>query len=75
MPEKFSTDEVAILRNDLLHSGLDCFQAAETIKTFVAKRGYGISGDVARNMANQLEDLAHNVNAFHQRLETLALVM
>jgi hypothetical protein len=75
MPEKFSTLEVAMLRNDLLHNGLDCFQVAETIKMFVARRGYGMSAEMARNVTSQLESADYNAECLHQQLESLALVM
>ena len=75
MQEKFSVFEVASLRSDLLHCELDSFQVVETIKMFVAKRGYGISAEMARDIAGTIEDAGYSMERFHTRLETLALVM
>jgi hypothetical protein len=72
---KFSVLEVASLRDDLLHRGLDSFQVAETIKMFLARRGYGVSAEMARDAASKLEDIGYTVECFRKWLETLALVM
>lgn len=75
MREKFSIVEITTLRNELLQSGLDSFQAAQTIQMFVASRGYGISADMARDAAAWLDDACHSADPFRKRLEALALVM
>jgi hypothetical protein len=73
--EKFSACEVASLRNDLLHCGLNSFQAADTIKIFITQHGYGISVEMARNLASKIEQVGYTVECFHHQLEALALVM
>jgi hypothetical protein len=75
MYEKFSTSQVAILRSDLLESGLDSFQVAETIKMFLASLGYGISVQVAREVAIRIEGRIHTIEALHRELEASALPM
>ncbi len=75
MQGKFSTVEVATLRNDLRQHGFDSFQAAETIKVFVAMHGYGMSAEMARDVASTLENSGFNAECFHQQLERVALVM
>ena len=73
--EKFSASEVASLRNDLLQCGQDTFQVADTIKMFVVSRGYGISVEMARDVASKIEQIGYTVECLHNRLEALALVM
>lgn len=72
---KFSTLEVATLRNDLMQHGFDCFQKAETIKVFVARHGYGMSAEMARDVASQLENAHYSADYLHHQLESLAWVM
>jgi hypothetical protein len=74
MLEKFSNIEVEALRNDLLQDGLDSFQGAEIIKTFIAGRGYGISPEMALKTVHRL-NTSCNVELLHKELEALALVM
>jgi hypothetical protein len=73
--EKFSVSQVAALRRDLLQGGLDYFQAAEIINSFVAAGGYGISQEMARHIAMRLERMHDGVEALHRQLETCALAM
>lgn len=75
MEEKFSALEVTTLRKDLLDCGLDCFQVADAIKTFIACHGYGISAEGARNVAVQLKSLQCGTDCFHKSLESAALMM
>ena len=73
MGEKFSVAEVAALRNELLHGGLDSFQTAELLKMFLTGRGYGVSPESALDAAGRIETA--DVESLHKELETLALVM
>jgi hypothetical protein len=75
MQEKFSIVAVASLRSDILHSGLDSFQAAESIKVFVARHGYGISAEVAREVATSLEGRYENAESLRRHLDKSAWVM
>jgi len=75
MHEKFSTTQVQILRSDLLAAGLDFLQAAETIKMFLESLGYGISLQMARQVATRWERTRDTVEALHRELEASALVM
>lgn len=74
MHEKFSANQVALLRSDLLGAGLDSFQVAETIKMFLATYGYGISVQEAYAVARRLEG-RNDPEALHRELEASALVM
>lgn len=75
MPNKFSAKELASLGKDLLSSGFDSLQMAEAIKMFVAQYGYGISLDVALNIAASFARAGWNVRCFSNQLESLALAM
>ena len=75
MQEKFSTTQVQILRSDLLAARLDFFQVAETIKVFLESLGYGISLQMARQVATRWERTHDTVEALHRELEASALTM
>ena len=46
--EKFTATDLLGLRAELLRSGVDSFQAAEIVCSFLSGRGYGISSQEAR---------------------------
>lgn len=69
MGEKFSVAEVAALRNELLQGGLDSFQTAEVIKTFLSRLGYGISPQSALDAVGRIEGTNCNVDVLHKELE------
>jgi hypothetical protein len=75
MSGKFSFDEVATLRNELLGKGLDSFQVADGIKMFLAAYGYGVSPEAARNLAWQLECSQRTTESLRSELEASALMM
>lgn len=72
---KFTADDVANLRGELLQSGLDSWQAAELISSFLNVRGYGISSDGARKVVTRMDALHCTLECMHQELERVALVM
>ncbi|MEG9434085.1 hypothetical protein [Terriglobus sp. ADX1] len=69
---KFSQDDVADLRNELLSSGLDNWQAAELIASFLAARGYGVSTEGARYIASHLDATSLSLENMQRELEQLA---
>ena len=73
--EKFSARELVNLRNELLQSGIDSWQAAEVLSGFLTGRGYGCSSHEARSIASNIE--THGVTAEHiqAELERVARVM
>jgi hypothetical protein len=73
--ERFTTAEVAALRNDLLQSGVDHWQAAEMLSVFLTGRGYGISRQNARDAVSRMETAGCSVECMQRELEQLALVM
>ncbi len=73
--EKFSARELLNLRNELLQSGIDSWQAAEVLSGFLTGRGYGVSGSAARNAISRLEVMGCNLDCMQKELENLAFVM
>jgi hypothetical protein len=72
---KFSEVDVAALRNELVQSGLDTWQAAELITAFLGARGYGISAVDARDALSRIDASHSSVATMHHELEQLALMM
>jgi hypothetical protein len=73
--EKFSARELLNLRNELLQSGIDSWQAAEVLSGFLTGRGYGVSAEHARNAISRLEGMGCNLDCMQAELENLAFVM
>lgn len=72
--EKFPTTELQELRDGLLQNGLDSWQAAELISSFLAGRGYGVSRQGARDAVSRLEMAGHSMDGMQSELEKLAMV-
>jgi hypothetical protein len=73
--EKFDVGELTNLRNELMQSGIDSFQAAQMLATFLAGRGYGISAEAARDVALRIENSGCSFDCMQKELERVALVM
>lgn len=73
--EKFPTVELQGLREDLLRTGLDTWQAAELIGSFLASRGYGVSHQSAREAVARIEGANCSLEQMQDELEQLAMVM
>ncbi len=73
--EKFPVADLAGLREELLNSGLDSWQAADLIRAYLSGRGYGVSNHAARHTATRLESAGYNVQRMQEELEKIALVM
>jgi hypothetical protein len=72
--EKFSMLEVAELRSELLHSGMDARDAAELMQAFLAGRGYGVSPEAARAAAFKVEGSGCSLEVMQRELDRIALV-
>ncbi len=72
---RFSNTDLVSLRSDLLQSGLDSWQAAEMISSFMSGRGYGVSSQSALEAATRIESVGCSIESMHRELEKLALVM
>jgi len=73
--EKFPADELKALRDEMRHSGLDSFQTAELISSFLVQHGYGVSNHEARNVASRMETGGFALPRLQEELERLAWVM
>jgi hypothetical protein len=73
--EKFTEADLAGLRDDLLKSDIDSWQAADLISSFLSGRGYGVSNHAARNAASRMESIGCSLKCLQEELEKLALVM
>jgi uncharacterized metal-binding protein len=73
--EKFDAADLTSLRLDLLKAGLDSWQAADLISSFLAARGYGVSTQDARKATHHMEIIGCSVKCLQAELEKLAHVM
>lgn len=73
--EKFPAVELQELRESLLQNGVDSWQAADLISSFLAGRGYGVSRQSARDAVSRFDMVGHSIDSMQQELEKLALVM
>ncbi|MES2390044.1 MAG: hypothetical protein V4555_00275 [Acidobacteriota bacterium] len=73
--EKFTPTDLLTLRNELLQSGIDSFQAAEIVANFLSGRGYGICAQEARTVASTIEGHGVTPELIQAELERVARVM
>lgn len=73
--EKFTETDLSLLRDELMQSGLDHWQSAELISSFLTVRGYGVSHHAARGAASRIESVGCSLKCMQEELEKLALVM
>jgi hypothetical protein len=73
--EKFPTLELQELRDGLLQQGLDSWQAADLISSFLAGRGYGASRQSALDSLLRGEGISHSIDGMQAELEKIAMVM
>jgi hypothetical protein len=76
MRDRFSSNELTALRNDMLQGGLlDSREAAELLQVFLMGRGYGVSPQAAMDAASRVEMAGCAMPVLQHELENLALVM
>jgi hypothetical protein len=73
--EKFAVTELAGLRTELLQSGVDSWQAAELVTSFLSGRGYGADPVLVREAVVRLEANSCSFECMQQELEQVAHVM
>ncbi|GAC1362836.1 MAG: hypothetical protein NVSMB3_11210 [Acidobacteriaceae bacterium] len=73
--QNFAVSDLSTLREELRQAGLDSWQAAELISTFLIGRGYGVSNSEARTAATRIESVGCNLQCMQEELSRLALVM
>jgi hypothetical protein len=72
--EKFPPDQLQTLRDELMQSGLDSFQAAELLSAFLKQHGYGVSHDEARTAASRIEQVNYSLPKLQEELERIAFI-
>ena len=75
MVERFPIAELQDLRNGLMQGGLDSWQAAELVSSFLSGRGYGVSRQSARDAVMRLDEMSCSLECMQKELEKLAMVM
>jgi hypothetical protein len=73
--EKFHAADLYGLREELLQSGLDSWQAGDLIASFLVCRGYGVSNASARKAAFVIGADGCSIERIQEECEKLALVM
>jgi hypothetical protein len=73
--EKFPVADLSGLREELMQSGLDSWQAADLISSFLSGRGYGVCSSEARSAASRIESVGCSIQCMQEEFEKLALVM
>ena len=72
--EKFAASELTALRNELLRSGLDSWQAAEVATNFLTGHGYGVSSDQLRDAILRMESFSCSIDCLQAELERVAFI-
>jgi hypothetical protein len=72
--EKFSAAELTTLRNELMHSQLDSWQAADLAASFLAGHGYGASADHLREALVSMEISRCSIDCLQAALEGVAYI-
>jgi hypothetical protein len=76
MAEKFSVNELSVLRSDLLQGSMsDSREAAELLQVFLMGKGYGVSPEAALDAAGRVGMSGCSIPVLQHELESLALVM
>ncbi|MEO6924513.1 MAG: hypothetical protein ABI142_11860 [Bryocella sp.] len=73
--EKFNPQELITLRDELMQSGVDSFQAADIVSNFLTGRGYGCSTHEARALVGNIETQGMTAEYIQVELERVARVM
>ncbi len=73
--EKFPVSELVNLRNELMQSGLDSWQAAQVVSSFLSGRGYGVNTEKVSDALTRLESGGCRAECMQEVLERVALVM
>ena len=67
--ERFAEADLTGLREDLMKSGLDSWQAADLISSFLAARGYGVSTQDARRAACRMESVTCSLPCLQEMVD------
>ncbi|HEY5164204.1 MAG TPA: hypothetical protein VII81_14440 [Terriglobales bacterium] len=75
MVEKFSTTDLAALRDEMLQNCMDSWDAARMVQLFLMGRGYGVSPEAARDAASRMEGAGCAMDVIQTELDRVAMVM
>jgi hypothetical protein len=73
--EKFAATDLTELRKELQQGGLDTWQAAELISSFLSGRGYGVASDDLRSATTRIDSFAGSIQRMQEELEKVAFYM
>lgn len=73
--EKFAATDLTELRKELQQAGLDTWQAAELISSFLSGRGYGVSNGDLRSATARIDSFAGSIQHMQEELEKVAFYM
>jgi len=73
--QRFSTDDVAMLREELVLHSMDSWQAGERLEMFLVEHGFGVSKPEAQRAARRIGARGYSLKRVREELEKLALVM
>jgi hypothetical protein len=73
--EKFAATDLTELRKELQQAGLDTWQAAELISSFLSGRGYGVANDDLRNATTRIDSFSGSIQRMQEELEKVAFYM
>jgi hypothetical protein len=73
--EKFAATDLTELRRELQQSGLDSWQAAELVSSFLSGRGYGVASDDLRSATTRIDTFTCSIQRIQEELEKVALFM
>jgi hypothetical protein len=73
--EKFTSGELAKLRNEMMKCKMDSWQTADMVSAFLAGRGYGVNANAMRTAIPQMAMVGGSHEAMQAVLETCAFVM
>jgi hypothetical protein len=72
---KFTSADVAALRQQLLDRTPDPFENAEVLRSFLMHRGYGVTANTALDAASKMGAAGCSFATVQSELEAVALVM
>ncbi len=73
--EKFNSFELGALREGLMQTEIDAFQASELLAAFLNGRGYGVDARLVHDAVLRMEDGQCEPDQMQAELERVALVM
>lgn len=75
-PAKFTIGDITILRDELIASGVDIFQAGMLLHNFMSDRGYGVelADAIAAIERTRKPGITIHLETLHQELTRMSLM-